>query len=104
MARIDATTTALAGNGTWTSGTLITDTYDTVTGTVFADVNGTLFIEQSGDGTNWDVSASQAITGGTGQAINVALVAPYFRARYVNGAGAQAAFRLRVKATAAGTR
>jgi hypothetical protein len=42
--------------------------------------------------------------GGTNKDINVPLVAPYFRVRYVNGATPQTVFRLRVKATAAGTR
>ncbi len=104
MARFDATTTPLAGNGVWTSGTLITDTYDTVTGTVFADQAGTVNVEQSQDGTNWDFNTTVAVTASTGAAINVALVAPYFRIRYVNSATPQTIFRLKVKAVAAGTR
>ena len=104
MPRFEATTTPLTGAATFTGGTLITDTYDTVVGTVFSDQSGTAFIDQSNDGTNWDLVTSVAVTGGTGAAINVALVAPYFRARYVNGATPQTAFRFEVKATAAGTR
>lgn len=104
MARFDATTTPLAGNAVWTSGTLLTDTYDTVTGTVFADQAGTVNVEQSSDGTNWDWNTTVAASAGTGNVINVALVAPYFRIRYVNGATPSTIFRIKVKATAAGTR
>jgi hypothetical protein len=104
MPRFEATTTVLAGGATFTSGALITDTYDTVSGVVFSDQTGTCNIEQSTDGTNWDLVTAIAVTGGTGKDINVPLVAPYFRVRYVNGATPQTVFRLRVKATAAGTR
>ena len=104
MPRFEATTTALGSNGTFATGTLNSDTYDSIVGSVFADQTGTLYVEQSFDGTNWDVSKSIAVTASAGQAINEPLVAPYFRARYVNGATAQGAFRLRVRATAAGTR
>jgi hypothetical protein len=96
MARFEATTALLGNAETYTSAALMSDTYDRAVGTVKSDQSGTLYVEQSGDGTNWDVSQSIAVTGGAGQSFSVALVAAYFRTRYVNGATPQTSFRLRV--------
>lgn len=104
MAGFEATRTPLAGNGVYTSATLMAETYDTIVGTVFADQAGTLYIEQSHDGTHWDFSSSNSISASTGEAISEVVVAPYFRARYVNGATPQTAFRLTVKRSAAGVK
>ena len=102
MPRFEATTTPLLTSGVFTSGTLITDTYDRAVGSVFADQAGTLYVEQSFDGTNWDISKSISVTASAGQAFSEELVAPYFRARYVNGGTDQGAFRLRIRASSAG--
>lgn len=97
--------TPLGGNGTVTLGPIQTDLADRITGTVFANVNGTLFIEQSSDGgANFDVSTSIAVVGGTGQGFSQELYAPFVRLRYVNGAGAQATFRLYSRFSSAGAR
>ena len=104
MAGFEATRTPLGANETYTSATLMADTYDTIVGTVFADQAGTLYIEQSNNGTNWDLSTSNSISASTGEAISEVIVAPYFRARYVNGATPQTAFRLTVKRSAAGVK
>ena len=104
MAGFEATNTPLGNAGVYTSATLMAETYDTIIGTVFADQSGTLYIEQSTDGTHWDFSSANSITGGTGEAILENIVAPYFRARYVNGATPQTAFRLEIKRSAAGVK
>jgi hypothetical protein len=84
-----STNTNLGGNATYTSGTYNTDRGDTISGIVKSDQSGTLLIEQSFDGTNWDLSKSIAVTGGTGTAISESSVAPYYRLKYTNGATPQ---------------
>lgn len=60
---------------------------------------GTLIVEQSSDGTNWDIQDTYAVSGGTASptgefdvAINIK--AQFYRVVYTNGATAQTAFRL----------
>lgn len=55
-----------------------------------ADQAGTAYVEQSRDGTNWRVVASQAVTAGTPTSVEALVVAQYVRLRYANGAVAQA--------------
>jgi hypothetical protein len=53
------------------------------------------YIQQSIDGTNWDlVSGATSVSANTGAAIKVAVVARYARVVYVNGDTAQTVFRL----------
>lgn len=92
----------LAANGTWTSGSKVTDRADAITGTIFADQTGTLYIEQSNDGTNWDLSTSVAVAASTGKGFKEELYAPHVRLRYVNGATAQGAFRVYARFSSAG--
>lgn len=111
MARVASTTTPLAGGAQWPDASVISNYLleaqeaDRVTGSVFADQTGTLFIEQSPDGgQHWDVSQSIAVTASTGQAFSVEIVLPWVRVRYVNGATPQTAFRLYAKMNSAGPR
>jgi hypothetical protein len=90
------TTTPLPANGTWTSGTESALITGRLVGSCFSDQSGTLYIEQSPDGTNWDVVDSFSVTGGSGIGFSVEKVCPYARVRYVNGATAQTVFRLYV--------
>lgn len=89
-----STQTALGSNGTITLGPGVTDRADRITGSVFADQAGTLYIEQSFDGSHWDVSTSISVTANDGNGFSEELVAPQVRVRYVNGGSAQGAFRL----------
>jgi len=59
----------------------------------FADVDGTIYIDQSHDGTNWDLVSSTPLTGGAGKALSERVVSRYVRIRYVNGTVAQTTFR-----------
>ncbi len=94
MAGFLSTTNTLAAGASITLGPKQTDRHDNLVGTVFSDQGGTLFIEQSPEGINWDVSRSIAVAGGTGQGFSEGLYAPFVRLRYVNGATAQTVFRL----------
>lgn len=96
------TTTPLAGGATYTSPIKLADDYDSLSGTVFSDQSGTLHIEQSYDGTNFDVDTSYSITANDGKGFTEPLVAPYWRIRYVNGGTPQTAFRLNGRTTAGG--
>lgn len=87
-------TALLPANGVFTSTTILTDICPYITGTVFADQVGTLYIEQSGDGITWDSSTSYAIPAGQGKGFKEDVVGSYLRIRYVNGAVPQGAFRL----------
>ncbi|MEM4847321.1 MAG: hypothetical protein QW794_06160 [Thermosphaera sp.] len=64
--------------------------------TVFANQAGTLYVEQSPDGSNWDVSESISVSASVGVAVVREIAARYCRVRYVNGATAQTVFRLYV--------
>ena len=89
-----STTTALAANASWTSTSEEILNFGRITGTVFADVAGTIYVEQSPDNTNWDVVDSWSVTANTGMGFSVELVGRYVRVRYANSATAQGTFRL----------
>lgn len=89
------TSLPLAASGTWTGGWLArTEGTYSIEGTVFADVDGTLHIEQSSDGANADVDTSYEIKGSDGKGFKEALVGRFWRLRFVNGAKEQKAFRI----------
>lgn len=92
----DYTTIPLSANSEWTSTTDSSTKTGKVVGSVYSDVSGTLHVEQSPDGTNWDIVDSFTVAGGSGLKFNVEKVCTYLRVRYVNGSSAQTVFRLYV--------
>ena len=92
----DSTTTALGAGASYNGSSVETTGYKQIVGTVYADTDGTLKIQQSPDGTNWDVETSISVTGGSGKGFSVEIVAPYMRVVYENGGTAQTTFRLYV--------
>lgn len=99
-----STTTPLAANGTVTLGPSLTDRADRIVGSAFSNQAGTLYIEQSYDSANWDVSTSVAIAAADGSGFSEELVAPYVRLRYVNGGTNQGTFRLSARFSSSGAR
>lgn len=97
-----STKTPLGSAGVWPSRILYAERADNVVGLVFADQAGTLYIEQSADGTNWDLSESIAVVGGVGQGFSKPIYGSSIRLRYVNGGVAQGAFRLTARFSSAG--
>jgi hypothetical protein len=93
---LSSTTTPLAASGSWVSS--VDDALNTgrITGSVFADQAGTLYVEQSPDNTNWDIVDNFSISANAGIGFSVEKVVQYARVRYVNGSTAQGAFRLYV--------
>jgi hypothetical protein len=74
----------------------ILDGYTRFRAFAFADVAGTLFIDFSTDNATFRVAngGGQAVAAGQGQVVDLPVVTRYARVRYLNGAGAQAAFLL----------
>jgi hypothetical protein len=96
-------TTALGAGETFTSQVRTSDRADTIGGSVFASTAGNLIIEQSGDGTNWDLATTVAVTANTGTKWSDTLWLPFVRVRYVpTGGAASATFRLFGRYTSAG--
>lgn len=76
-------TTTPIGTTTYTSKTFYTQGFSVICGTCFSNASGTVYIDQSADGVNWDFSTAVAITGNTGASLgNVSVVAPYARVRF----------------------
>ena len=94
---IDSTTTALAGAATYTSSFFSLNGYEKIVGTCLADQPGTLYVEQSQDGVNWDLISPFPVNtdpNNRGVGFEVDVLAPYGRVRYVNLATANTVFRL----------
>ena len=105
MARFASTTTPLNDTEIWVSGTNQSDTYDTITGIIKASHSGILFIEQSSDGTNWDVSTSNTFAAGVGEGVSETIYAPLWRVRIENNSGSdQTYLRASFRSAASGTR
>jgi len=85
------------------SGARESELADRLTGLIFSDKSGNLLIDQSIDGTNWDVTQTLAVVGGTGQGFSVELLAPYYRVRFVPSADTTV-FRLAARLASAGAR
>jgi hypothetical protein len=87
-------TTPITGSGTYTSSAIDGLTLKRVTGTVYADQDGTLNIQESKDGTTYRTTVTQAITASTPYAFDAIFHSRYIRLNYVNGAVAQTVFEL----------
>lgn len=89
---------ATLGNGGVFTGTAEDiSAYASVTVSLFADqasaTNG-LSIQQSADGTNWDMADIYTVPASTGKTFGVQVAAKFLRVVYTNGATPQSAFRL----------
>lgn len=93
--KVVSSNATLAGGGSL-SQNFGTGGCERITGTVFADQAGTLHIEQSPDGTNWDITTDITVAAGVAQGFSIEPLTVDARARYVNGATPQGTFRLAV--------
>lgn len=93
----NSSTAALGGGAVFTGTSVNVQGYGSATITVISNVasatNG-LSIQQSSDGTNWDITDPYTVAAGVVSKINVPRQAVFLRVVYTNGAGAQASFRL----------
>lgn len=105
MPRWSGSTTPLIANDTYVGTVLQPETADNFVGLVFADAPGNLNIDQSVDGgANWDLTTTIAVSASTGTSFSVQIFGNAVRIRYVNGAGAQAVFRIKGRFSSAGPR
>jgi hypothetical protein len=89
--------TALAAAGVFTGTTLDLGTNHSIDrhrAMVYASHDGTLYLEQSRDNTNWRISKQVAVTAGGIVQLEDPVVHRYARVRYVNGATLQTGFEL----------
>lgn len=96
VSSVNSSTTPLSGSATFTGTAERVEQYSNVTVMVDSDVDGTLKMQLSTDGTNWDrskdVVVDQDISSGSVHTLEI--VSKFFRVVYVNGSGAQSHFRL----------
>lgn len=92
---LDSTTAALAASANYTTQTPFgLANVRNIVGTVYADEAGTLEVQQSPDGTNWDAVTKLDVAASTPTSFSVDVVGQYGRLNYTNGATAQTTFRL----------
>lgn len=91
----NSTTTPLGSAGVFTGTSVDVSQYASITISAFADQAGTVNIQQSTDGTNWDITGdSYAVTASTVRPISTPVFARFARVVYTNGGVAQTTFRL----------
>jgi hypothetical protein len=90
----DATFVLLAGNAVWTAAGRRCNDFRYIRGTIFADVAGILYVEQDADNLSFAIQDTFAVAAGVGLGFKALCVGRFIRLRYVNGAAAQAVFRL----------
>ena len=90
----NSSTTPLGGGATFTGTAEDITGYSTIGVMAFADQAGTLYIDYSTDGTNWDYSDSFTIYANTAITAQNEPHGRYYRIRVVNGGAAQGVLRL----------
>ena len=90
----NSTSTALGAGATWTGAGENVVGYGSVVVASKSDVAGTLYMEFSPDGTNWDSSLSFVVAANVNEVHRLSVTRAHFRVRYVNGASPQTYFRL----------
>lgn len=103
MSRFVGTHTPPTTAAPYNSGGAVTQFSDRITGIVFSDTAGNLFVDQSTDGANWDYTDTLAIAAGVGKAFSYEVYGPYYRVRYVPTAN-PTVFRLAARESSAGSR
>ncbi len=86
----------LAASGTYTGTAESTLGFSSIVITCKADADGTLYVDFSPDGTNWDRTVTYTLQNSISELHRVTAVMQYFRVRLVNGTSAQTYCRLQV--------
>lgn len=97
VSTVNSSTTTLAAGGVFTGTSEDVTEYADIRVTVFADVASAtdgLSMQQSANGTNWDVTDVYTIAAGAGRTFSLGASARFFRLVYTNGGTIQTAFRL----------
>lgn len=97
VSTVNSSTAALTGNSVFTGTSESSLAYAAISIEVFSDqasaTNG-LSIQQSQDGTNWDIKDTFSVSASTSFQTTVNVVGQYFRIVYTNGSTNQGTFRL----------
>jgi len=94
MVKIVETKTPLGASEEFNSGWIHCEGFDAITGTILSDTDGTLYVEQSGDGTESDYAEILSVSANKRFGFKFELLAEHVRVRFVNSATAQSKFRL----------
>lgn len=97
LSTVNSSTATLVNGAVFTGTSEEVKDYAVIQINVFADqVSATdgLSIQQSSNGTNWDITDVYTIPASTGKTFSVQVAARYFRIVYTNGGSSQGAFRL----------
>lgn len=93
----NSTTTPLAGGGVFTGTSEDMTNYAWIQVNVFSDqasATDGISMQQSSDGTNWDITDVYTVAASTGKVFSVQPGAKFFRVVYTNGVTLQGSFRL----------
>lgn len=88
------TSTPLGAGGTFTSELETALGYSSIVISMKTDVAGTLYVDFSMDGTNWDSTLSYTVAAAVNEVHRLTVTRQFFRVRYVNGSSPQGYFRL----------
>jgi len=94
---LDSTTSPLSASGVYTGSAFTSEDYAYIIGTLYSDVDGTLEVQFSNDGTNWDGESTINYVGGDLTGFVIDVVGNTCRLKYTNGDSGQATFRLYVR-------
>ena len=93
----NSSTATLGSNGVFSGTSEEITNYSSISVYVFSNVSAAtdgLSIQQSSDGTNWDINDAYSVPAGVGKTFGLQSTARFFRIVYTNGATAQSSFRL----------
>ncbi len=96
VSAINSSYQALAASGTFTGVAEETVGFSTLMISAKTDADGTLSVDFSPDGTNWDRTVSFTVQSGLSEIHRLVTVMRYYRVRFVNGTSAQSYMRLQV--------
>ena len=84
LSEVNSTSTPLAALATFTGKGVECFAFGSITVAVLTDQDGSLYIDLSPDGRNWDRTLTYSVTAGTGDVHRLSITLPYARVRFYN--------------------
>lgn len=94
LSYLNSTITPLGSNASFIGTGEKVFVHDSAVISVYSDQDGTLYVEQSPDGVNWDISSPYSISANIEETNSLIITRQFFRIRYVNGVSAQGFLRI----------
>jgi len=95
---VNSTTGILASGGTFDGAAVDVSNYSSVFVSAYSvGTNGTLQLEQSSNGTDWDIVDTAVVTAAASVTNATNLFSRFYRTQFVNGAGTQTALRIQTR-------